>query len=129
MVVGLLGISLVYAYIYANAPKENTWFRLFFLFVSIFTVIPLTWVMFNSQDVEIVTTYTNSTMAEVTSYDVYNYTLMGETRSVMLNYFSISIYIPLFVLALVLVFFIWNLFMELKNKHDEGKGLGKVDGF
>lgn len=122
LVVGLVGISLVYAFIYANAPKENTWFRLFFLFVSIFTVIPLTWVLFNGQQIETVIGY-NVTDGSVLTREVHNITTLGETRGVMLSYFSISIYVPIMVLAIVMIFFLYNIFMQLKSDHDTMKGL------
>jgi len=120
VVVGLSFIAFIYAYIYGKTPKENFWFRLFFLSACLFTVSFLCWVLYNTSEITIVKKYDAN--ENFVGTEILNTTLSDSIKSGLLTYMEITIWIPIIVLAVSMVIFIWNIFSGILEKKKQKRG-------
>ena len=120
IIVALGIIAFIYAYLYSKSPDPRTasgfTFRLLFLSMCLWTVYLLVWVGYNANTMTTVTKYDN--FGNITGTEVWNTTLSQPVRKTMLAYLGVSTWIPYVVIALILVFLIYNTFVSVLNKRE-----------
>lgn len=121
VVVGLAGIAFIYAYLYANSPKENTWFKILFLFLSLFTIIILTWSIVYGQSVTYNYFYDAGT-ATLFLNGTENTTISDNMQPLLSTYFTGNMWVVITLLFIIVILFLVSLFSEFTKKKQE-KGL------
>jgi hypothetical protein len=117
-IIALLGLTFLWAYLYSKAPESETVsgfvFRLLFLGMTLWTANLLVWSVFS----------TNSTI-EVYKYDqngtfigneIHNSTLAQPIKQAILGYLDALNWITYGIMALIIIFFIYNTFTSILRK-------------
>lgn len=117
VIIGLLGLTFLWAYLYSKAPESTTAsgfaFRLLFLGMTLWTAYLLVWTIFNT-----------NTMIEVKIYDVNDVylgkeihysTLPDPIKQNIIAYLDVLTWVSYAIIALIMVFFIYNAFVQFKR--------------
>ena len=114
LIIGLAAISFIYAYLYSKTPENNQAFKLLFLALSLFSIVLLVWLMYNVPTEKVVYKYDSS--GNFTGKEVMKISLDEGVKNTLLTYLEVSMYVPIIVIALVIIFWIWNAFGSLLRR-------------
>jgi len=120
VIITLLGLTFLWAYLYSKAPESTTVsgfaFRLLFLGMTLWTAYLLVW-----------SVYSLNSTTEVYKYDQYgNFTgkeihisaLSEPIKQNILNYLDILTWVTYTIIALIMVFFIYNSITSIIRKRE-----------
>ncbi|MEM5867547.1 MAG: hypothetical protein QXG39_06475 [Candidatus Aenigmatarchaeota archaeon] len=110
VIIALLGLTFLWAYLYSKAPESTTAsgfaFRLLFLGMTLWTAYLLTWNVFNINTTTEI--YKYDQYGNYTGKEIHNSSLTEPIKQTILGYLDVLTWVSYTVIALVMIFFIYN---------------------
>lgn len=120
VILTLLGLSFLFAYLYSKSPESSTVsgfaFRLLFLGMCLWTSYLLVWTTFNTNTTIRIDKY--DAYGNLTGYEIHTTALSEPIKNTLVGYLDVMTWIPYVVLALIMVFFIYNSFISILRKRE-----------
>lgn len=114
VIIALVGITLIYAYLYSKSDEKNIFFRILFLAMTLWSVYLLVWLGYHGSDTVTEVKRYNET-GDLVATETWNNTLSEGVKGTILTYLDVTLYVPFIVIAIIMIVFIWNSFANIQK--------------
>lgn len=119
LVIGLLGLTFLWAYLYSKAPESTTSsglvLRLLFLGMCFWTAYVLIWVLIN-QNVGVMEVNVYDENGTFLGKEIHNITISESVKNVITNYIGVYSYVIYIVFGIILIFLLYNSIISLLKR-------------
>lgn len=123
VILALAGLTFLWAYLYSKSPKSTKSsgfaFRLIFLSMTLWTSYLLIWnVATINTSIEV---FKFNETGNFVGKEIHNSTLSEPVKQSVIAYLDVLTWVTYAIIALIVIFFIYNAFTDILAKRKEGE--------